>query len=86
MNSPKNESTVVILVVFNMVGFLAWVIFYSFYHDYIRYFIFDILGLPFYPRVLTMFFFYFCIAAPVSMVIYFILRIFKEESGSFNSK
>ena len=86
MNIPKNERPILILVVFNMVGFLAWVIFYSFYHDYIRSFMFDILGLPFYPRVLTMFLFYFCIATPVSIVIYFMLRIFKEESGSFNSK
>lgn len=79
MNISKSEQWIGIIVVFNMIGFLAWVVFYSFCHDYIRYFIFDILGLPFYPRVITMFLFYFCIAAPVSMVFYFMLKLFTSK-------
>ncbi len=76
----ENEGLIlVVLVVVNMIGFLAWAFFYSVYHDYIRHFMFDILGLPFYPRVLTMFIIYFGIAMPVSIAIYYALTIFQVK-------
>ena len=77
IDAPENEDIVIILVVLNLIGFIAWVIFYSFYHDYIRHFMFNILGFRSYYRVMTMFLFYFCIAVPISTIICFLLRLIK---------
>jgi len=84
MNIPKKDYPIFIIVVFNMFGFLFWALFYSFFHGYIRHFMFDILGAPFYPRVLIMFLLYFCLTTPVSLAIYFISKQFYRYKNSSN--
>ena len=70
-----NESIALILIFTNFGGFIVWVIYYCFYQEHIRYFVFSILKLPFYPRVLTMFIMYFIIAVPISFFIYLIYSV-----------
>lgn len=75
----EKDFPILILVVVNMIVFLMWIFFYSVYHEYIRHFMFDILGLPFYPRVITMFLIYFSIAIPVSIIFYLFISFFKTR-------
>lgn len=51
MIKRQEDFLIVVLVLCNSIGFLIWALFYSFNQDYIKHFMFDILCVPFYPRV-----------------------------------
>ena len=70
---------ILIVVSLNIICFIVWVFYYSVFHEHVSHFIFNVIGLPFYPVVTTMFLIYFTAAIPLSIGIYLLLKIFFDK-------
>lgn len=75
------DTRVLLLIILNIVGFITWIIYYSFFHDQIRYFMFNIIKVSMYPRAITMFVMFAIISSPISTLIYFVMKFVQERKN-----